>query len=988
MSYLHADGDDRELLLAAFEQIPTGVALIDRNFRYVAINEALAAANQLPADAHIGKTVEEVLPGAWPMLGPLLTRVLNGETLTETWHQAWRDRYDHIEAANAVFVPVRAGQVDPESGQPPVAGIAVLFTVMTEQALQSERDDRIVELRSTLFHTHTVEAATAAMYALCETELACSMLMLGSTDPSTNTTRTVLTRSADLHDARVLVTDQSDLSRLPNTPRKSQFLDLETLDAVRALGITNDDVADLATVSLVATPHGETGRTLLAVGWSKPRHLVGEEREWLERLADIADFAIERLDAQARDDAAAVRAKALLNVAAALNTMVDAEEIARKTADTMVVLSDALEAGIYLLSENGNLRRVGVRGAMSLERRERFVEVPKDAELPVVEVLHGHTTMWLEKGSDWDAFPAMKKELEPAGWPPTAVLPLTVAGTTPGGAPSTPFGSVYVTFPPGHRISDAERRFVETVTELGAAALSRLQFSEAEARTRAELLSSQDRMASLVESGAVGIVEATSTHIVRANEAFLQMLGYNELPDGGLDWKAITPQEWRDVDERAMQELYVGRSCRPFEKEYYRADGSRVPVMVTIGVYRHDPFQAVATIIDVSERKEAERRELSALEARERLTRAVQTALFPRLMIQDSPYDVEVGYRPGDDRLALGGDFYDAITIEGDRLAVIVGDVAGHGPSAAATGAALRAAWRSNMLTGRALAEVPGILERVLVSERDADSHFATTLMALLDRHGQVELVASGHPAPLLIRSGKAFEIDVIPELLLGVVPVAEAKVTRFRLQPNDQVLLFTDGLIEGLASPESSERLGVDGLRHLIEASDTLPTPERIIDAAVSRHGAGLPDDVAVMLIQPHSMAAGTVVSHTSDTISVLDMELSDRGGSVSAARRRVADALAGRESAMPVVLVVSELATNALRHAQGPQRLVVERFGTRIRVTVSDGSTTKPTLGPPLHENIGDGGRGLRMVQQVATDWGVTVEDEGKTVWADLPA
>ena len=53
------------------------------------------------------------------------------------------------------------------------------------------------------------------------------------------------------------------------------------------------------------------------------------------------------------------------------------------------------------------------------------------------------------------------------------------------------------------------------------------------------------------------------------------------------------------------------------------------------------------------------------------------------------------------------------------------------------------------MLTGRALAEVPGILERVLVSERDADSHFATTLMALLDRHGQVELVASGHPAPL-----------------------------------------------------------------------------------------------------------------------------------------------------------------------------------------------------------------------------------------------
>jgi PAS domain S-box-containing protein len=117
------------------------------------------------------------------------------------------------------------------------------------------------------------------------------------------------------------------------------------------------------------------------------------------------------------------------------------------------------------------------------------------------------------------------------------------------------------------------------------------------------------RIRRLVDSNIIGIFIGDSRgRIIEANDAFVEMLGYvhEDVISGRVRWTKLTPPEWTAADEDALAQLSVTGTCRPYEKEYYRKDGSRIPVLVGGAFFEGKPAEGVVFVIDMSERKCAE----------------------------------------------------------------------------------------------------------------------------------------------------------------------------------------------------------------------------------------------------------------------------------------------------------------------------------------------------------------------------------------------
>jgi two-component system cell cycle sensor histidine kinase/response regulator CckA len=164
---------------------------------------------------------------------------------------------------------------------------------------------------------------------------------------------------------------------------------------------------------------------------------------------------------------------------------------------------------------------------------------------------------------------------------------------------------------------------------------ARMRTEEERERLVAALRESEARVRALSESGVIGMAVATPERILEANDAFLDLIGYSreELQAGAIHWAAITPPEFAEADARALLELRETGVVRPFEKEYLRKDGSRVPVVIGGASTEQAPLEWTCFVIDESERKRAEA-EMHASEARYR-------SLFDRLPSPMWVYDFE-----------------------------------------------------------------------------------------------------------------------------------------------------------------------------------------------------------------------------------------------------------------------------------------------------------------------------------------------------------
>ena len=256
------------------------------------------------------------------------------------------------------------------------------------------------------------------------------------------------------------------------------------------------------------------------------------------------------------------------------------------------------------------------------------------------------------------------------------------------------------------------------------------------------------------------------------------------------------------------------------------------------------------------ERLHAER--VAAMDAIGRVNRRLQRALLPPAAeVTFDNFSVTSVYEPGARDMLLGGDFADVREMEDGGIDFVIGDVTGHGPEAAALGAALRTTWNALRGAGTPIEEVTAALNAALIRERTEDGLMATAIVGSIDAAGAtLRLAIAGHPPPILIGdSSHPLGVEVGRGVLLGWRGDASWAVADVPLAGRS-VLVHTDGVTETRTPPgqREGERLLLDTASEWSRRLDGGALPIAIVRAAEEANGAPLDDDVAILHIMPSS--------------------------------------------------------------------------------------------------------------------------------------
>jgi len=225
----------------------------------------------------------------------------------------------------------------------------------------------------------------------------------------------------------------------------------------------------------------------------------------------------------------------------------------------------------------------------------------------------------------------------------------------------------------------------------------------------------------------------------------------------------------------------------------------------------------------------------------------IQQCFLPRRLPSIPGYELALEYRPA---LQVGGDYYDFLELDDDRVGVVVGDVSGKGVSAALCMARLSSVARFEVLPQQILSR----LNRCLFEEFAQEGMFATLgLVALDSRSGDLTLANAGHLAPLVRRAnGLVRALDVALDPGLGIDPEARFRTQQEHLQPHDTLLLYSDGVIE--ATAPDSKQFGIERLIRVLEPADGGPEEVvRAVTLAVEQFSRGGPqaDDLTIVVCQ-----------------------------------------------------------------------------------------------------------------------------------------
>ncbi|MGW6978453.1 SpoIIE family protein phosphatase [Streptomyces sp. NPDC054932] len=383
----------------------------------------------------------------------------------------------------------------------------------------------------------------------------------------------------------------------------------------------------------------------------------------------------------------------------------------------------------------------------------------------------------------------------------------------------------------------------------------------------------------------------------------------------------------------------------------------------------------------------------------------LQRSLLPRVLPAQNAVNVAYRYLPA--TAGVGGDWFDVIPLPGGRVALVVGDVVGHGVHAAATMGRLRTAVHNFSTLDLPPDELLGHLDELInrIDQNETGSGIAgwdgdgdaspggeadeegsdgsaepagvtgaTCLYAVYDSvSGRCLMASAGHPGPALIRPGGEVEFPELPAgLPLGVggMPFEAAE---FLLPEDSRLVLFTDGLVE------DRDRDFDAGLRLL---GETLDRPGRSPDQACSDVLAAMlfpvpGDDIALLIADTRRLEADRIA----------EWEVPGEPSAVSRVRNAGAAQLAAwglEDISFNTELILSELITNAIRYGSAPVRVRLLRDRSLI-CEVSDGSSTSPHL--RYAATTDEGGRGLFLVAQYSDRWGTRYTDRGKVIWAELP-
>ncbi|WP_413115482.1 SpoIIE family protein phosphatase [Streptomyces sp. CY1] len=356
----------------------------------------------------------------------------------------------------------------------------------------------------------------------------------------------------------------------------------------------------------------------------------------------------------------------------------------------------------------------------------------------------------------------------------------------------------------------------------------------------------------------------------------------------------------------------------------------------------------------------------------------LQRTMLPDSLPQPTGVRLASRYLPAAETARVGGDWYDAIPLPGNRVALVVGDVMGHSMTSAAIMGQLRTT--AQTLAGLDLPPQEVLHHLDEQAQRLGTDRMATCLYAVYDPVAHRIVVANaGHPPPILLhRGGRAEVLRVPPGAPIGVGGV-DFEAVELDAPAGATLMLYTDGLVE---SRMRDVWTGIEQLRERLTATARLTGPnppplEPLCDEVLDMLGPGDRDDDVALLAARFEGIAPSDVAYW-----FLDPKAQTAGQARRLARRALSrwdlDDLTDA-----VELLVSEVVTNAVRYAERPITLRLLRTDV-LRCEVGDDVPQLPRLRQARPSD--EGGRGLYLVNRMARRWGATRLSTGKVVWFEL--
>ncbi|MFI2371870.1 SpoIIE family protein phosphatase [Streptomyces sp. NPDC018833] len=449
-----------------------------------------------------------------------------------------------------------------------------------------------------------------------------------------------------------------------------------------------------------------------------------------------------------------------------------------------------------------------------------------------------------------------------------------------------------------------------------------------------------------------------------------------------LEANLRTSEGWRDQEpERGRRALE--RGIHSLITVPVRARGTLLGVANFWRANASPPFEEE----DTSLAEELAARAAVAIDNSRRYTRehtmavTLQRSLLPRGLPEQNALEVAYRYLPA--QAGAGGDWFDVIPLSGARVALVVGDVVGHGLHAAATMGRLRTAVHNFSTLDLPPEELLSHLDE-LVAHLDADEAAAeerggqeisgaTCLYAVYDPvSGRVAAATAGHLGPAVAHPDGTVTfpaVPVSPPLGLGAgLPVESAELT---LPEGSRLVLYTDGLVEDRGRDLDTGR---EALRGALAGPDRTPeaTCAAVIDTMLPAHPS---DDIVLLVARTRRL----------DPAKFAQWDVPRDPAAVARVRRACARRLADwglEEMGFATELVLSELVTNAIRY--GAEPITVRLLNDRTLICeVSDSSSTSPHL--RRAKTTDEGGRGLFLVARYTERWGTRYTSAGKVIWTE---
>ena len=780
---------------------PVGLAFLDTELRYVRINAALAAINGRPAEEHIGRRIEEVLPELADVLVPIYRRVLEtGEPVLDRELTAELPSRGHVRHVLASWFPVRvAGDI---------AGVGAVVIDITD------RKDAELRLEGVLRELPVgVVIADADGRVVLENRRLAEM---GIPTVPPGTPLEIARFQARHPDGTPLQRHEWPLSRsLRGEVVRDTVIEFTRADGTQRILETRSAPIRDGNDAIVAA--------VVVVEDVTERRLAAQRQDLLVRAGEVLDSALgvdERLDRFAR----------------------------------LLVPELADYVKIELLEDKGGRRPVAIahqdperealmrawraRGTLAESERVGMGTTLAQGEAKVTPEILPEAVVRSARETTGEEGAELMREIGPRS---QIVVPLRARGRVLGALSLTMAES-------GRRYDEKDLNLVRDLgMRAGLAVDNARLYEEAQASAAAE----QRRAAQLDALAAASL----AIHRTRRLDRRLQKIAERARDLLDTDRAVATMRPGRADEMTALSQAADAAEDEGarLSAPLVARDGADLGVIEVSGK-RDGAFTAADEMaLEDLARIASLAIENARLEERERhIARTLQDSLLPRTLPEIPGLEAQARYLPGGEGTVVGGDLYDLFAVE-DEWALVVGDVCGKGAEAASLTAMVRYTVRAETLHHSSPCEVLGLLNDAIMRQI-GDGRFCTALhgrLSVVPGAARFTLASAGHPQPLVLGAHGGVEPVPCSGPLLGVVPGVVHPDVDVELGPGDALVCFTDGVTEGRGPGGMYGDARLADLLAACAGEDAAAIADRIVEDVLAFQGGRSQDDLALLVLR-----------------------------------------------------------------------------------------------------------------------------------------